>query len=701
MAFNFKNLEEYYTSGKNRNDIIKPIPPGLDYSTINPVNPMAKTSEKATAILELYAGLNPGDRKPIFSSDVSPRINHLNNYESGFLELSPNPDERDGLSSFKFNTKLPRGGSSLQSFTRLRYNDYFARVKPEGRNGLQIPAGTVGNSPRLRMSDNQIENFKKKVGSNDFVDIRTEAERNNPRTPLWGKGPLVQRGLQRGKDNPKGTLEMINKLTAPIIDTARVAKYMISPDGLLFNIKQFGLQLSNPKKQFSQLGMPNADRIYNPLALALQVPLNSIGMHGDRHFLGQLNPREIQYERVITNIENLNPAKPGSDNRLIKLGQDMEVGLFEPSILKGAPALKGLMKLYTKFTSFLSRLGGKGGVPIPRLSGLAGPNSFFGIGQTTIYRSVSGIQRAPVFLYGPEEPYYKQRAAEHYDDGKISEASKGKDGEPGLEKLSDSLTIPTQTGQSAKDLWQNFPESKGEIYPGSGKKTFDVFGYTEINNFGRKPKTFRDFRKKDEDDSYDDNSVTKIKISDYGAIEPGKKENDDINYDIDYVKIRFNDDISLRAYITEITDKLSPSYSTISYAGNPVDAYMFDKISRAWSLGLQMPAFTSGELKNNYKILNDIMGYVSPKLYSHVGGGRIQELTVGSLWKKVPVIVDSFDYTINMDAGWDINLGEDKETTGHELPMLFEIKMGGKFLVNADGNTWQSEGEFFDKSIWA
>ncbi len=115
------------------------------------------------------------------------------------------------------------------------------------------------------------------------------------------------------------------------------------------------------------------------------------------------------------------------------------------------------------------------------------------------------------------------------------------------------------------------------------KKTFDVFGYTEINNFGRKPKTFRDFRKKDEDDSYDDNSVTKIKISDYGAIEPGKKENDDINYDIDYVKIRFNDDISLRAYITEITDKLSPSYSTISYAGNPVDAYMFDKISRAWS----------------------------------------------------------------------------------------------------------------------
>ena len=114
-----------------------------------------------------------------------------------------------------------------------------------------------------------------------------------------------------------------------------------------------------------------------------------------------------------------------------------------------------------------------------------------------------------------------------------------------------------------------------------------------------------------------------------------------------------------------------------------------------------MPAFTSAELKNNYKILNDIMGYVSPKMYSGVGGGRIQKITVGSLWQEIPCIVDSFDYTVNLDAGWDINYGEDKETAGHELPMLFDIKLGGKFLVNADGTIWQSGGEFFKSEIWS
>ena len=141
--------------------------------------------------------------------------------------------------------------------------------------------------------------------------------------------------------------------------------------------------------------------------------------------------------------------------------------------------------------------------------------------------------------------------------------------------------------------------------------------------------------------------------------------------------------------------------SSITYAGNPVESYMMDKISREWSLGLTMPAFTSGELKNNYKLLNDIMKAVAPKIISGVGGGRIHEITVGSLWKEVPAIIDSFDYKVNMDAGWDIGFGEGKETQGKELPMLFTVTMGGKFLVNADGEIWKSTGDFFDSQIWA
>ena len=107
-----------------------------------------------------------------------------------------------------------------------------------------------------------------------------------------------------------------------------------------------------------------------------------------------------------------------------------------------------------------------------------------------------------------------------------------------------------------------------------------------------------------------------------------------------------------------------------------------------------MPAFTQGELKNNYKLLNQIMQKASPEMIADVGGGRINKITVGNLWKAVPAIIETVDYTINLDAGWDIALGEGNETTDLELPMLFDLKLGGKFLVNADGNIWKSDGKF-------
>jgi len=747
---------------------INPMAATPEKSTLAPVNPMATTPEKPSALLELFAGLTPSDRVPIFAGQGGAKTTHMNNMTSGFLEINDQPDKRDGTTFFKFSQTPPAGGSS-NIFTRQRYNDYFARIKPAERNGQSIPAGVADFKLRNRVSDDNVSDFYKKVGNNEFVSLREEAKRNNPRAPLFLQQPFVQRGIQRGKDNPSGTFERINELTAPVIDTVRIAKYMVSPRGLLFNLKQLGLQLTNPKKQFFQLPFINADRVYNPLALALQVPLNALGIHGDRHFLGQLNPRDIMYERVIDTIENRNPSSPGDSNRLVKLGEDMEVGLFKNPRKELIPQkLKGLEALYTKFTKFLNKLRGKG-EKIKRLSGINGPHSLFGIGQTQIFKHTSGIAYDRVFIYTPEEPYYKQKATTHYDDGKISEASKGEDNEdlslgiltfkgdngyepyeqdapdswkgfpkaegdidpagvnPGKYKTKDYSAIHDKFGNDAGDdkygnpdlesfdqskfgtdddtqgapkatkntgdeLFVQQPANSGEIFPGSGDKEFSVFSYVDLGNYRRSPKAFRDFRKKDDTDSYENNSVSRIKISDYGATKPGEST-DDTNYGKDYVTISI-DGIKLRAYITEISDGLKPTYSAITYAGNPVDAYMFDKISREWSLGLQMPAFTQGELKNNYRLLNQIMQKASPEMFSDVGGGRVNKITVGNLWKAIPAIIENVDYTINLDAGWDIALGEGNETTNLELPMLFDLKIGGKFLVNADGKIWKSDGKF-------
>ena len=102
------------------------------------------------------------------------------------------------------------------------------------------------------------------------------------------------------------------------------------------------------------------------------------------------------------------------------------------------------------------------------------------------------------------------------------------------------------------------------------------------------------------------------------------------------------------------------------------------------------------------------MQLASPKIISSYAGGHITKMTVGSIWKDMPIIISSIDYEINNDAGWDIGHGKDAgwndgighaETTKKELPMMFDLSLGGEFLANADGNLWTNESNFFQESI--
>jgi len=679
-------------------------------------------------------------------SDTNEKIKHLNNLSSAYVGI-------DG-EKFDFTESLPAGGSSYSTQTRFAYNSQFAL--PESKKGNFVDDGDIASL------------FYEKIGKNKFTTLRDEAKRNNQMGKLWGNQPFIQRGIQRGEDNPKGLLERINFLTAPVIDTVRIAKFMVSPRGLLFNLKQFGLQLTNPRGEFPVALHPL--RIYNPLALALQVPANILGIHMNRHFLGPLNSADVtRYENVNKTLNDGEAYKIGS--RLVQLGGELEVGLFKSPLTAAVPKLKGLIAVYTKFTSFLNKLKGREGTEIKTLSGLMGPNSFFGIGSTTIYTSTSGIKRSPYFLYTPEDPYDALHAANLDDDGKISEASKGNQKDDYvLGKFADNLAKPkglssvdwvtpegidlheadidpsntnlggfkTKTykeiseeiGNDAADakylnpdlisgdqskfpkdgtddlpvalkntgdeLTITPPENAGEVKIGDTTKTFDVFSYTDIAAFGKASPMFRDFRTKDDSDLYEDNSISRLTMPDYGATPPGESE-DDTAVDADYVKVDIAG-IRFRAYIEDIQDTFDISWTDTQYAGNPGKAYQFDKFGRSWSLKLKVPSFTAAELKHNYTNLNSLLKLAAPKIISGVAGGQFHKITIGHLWVDKDIIIDSIQPTYNI-ASWDIAFGNDKETSGLELPMHFDLTIGGKFLVNADGTIWSDQSDFFDPQV--
>jgi hypothetical protein len=77
---------------------------------------------------------------------------------------------------------------------------------------------------------------------------------------------------------------IVEELAAGALDAARITKFLATPQGIAFNLKQVWLQAMNTKVPHS--GLNNDTRIYNlGINTLLQVPLEAIDIHIERHGL--------------------------------------------------------------------------------------------------------------------------------------------------------------------------------------------------------------------------------------------------------------------------------------------------------------------------------------------------------------------------------------------------------------------------------
>ena len=442
--------------------------------------------------------------------------------------------------------------------------------------------------------------YHKHIGKNEFKDIRSEAELHNPQTPLWLKAPLIQRGIQRGENNPSGK---INFITAPAIDTLRVGKYLASPNGLLFMAKQFGLQASNPRMEFTNAdGKPidyHPNRIFNPLTFLAQIPANIIGLHMDRHGAGFANQPETNYEFIVKANNKIDR------NRLLQLAQDMKIGRFD----KAASPIE-IPKGVGTINEWLDKLGGflnrGAGEPIKRLSGIMGPNSLFGVGRTTIRRHVV------------PESFSSEKIAIQYSHGDATYTKKYPEG-----VWKDVAEHPT-AAEGIYDLVIDGPDAEGSSpSPQRGIFAYKTFEYGDIIR-ASKENTLKDFTGKKDYTEVNANRV-------YGLVDYGNQrgESDKLVTEADpelddYVKFSITGNLNgeekilkFRAFgLGSISDDTAFNWNEVNYSGRTMSQYAFDKVSRTLTHDLLIPSFTAKELKANYNKLDKLYKMASPSIDS-------------------------------------------------------------------------------------
>ena len=202
--------------------------------------------------------------------------------------------------------------------------------------------------------------------------------------PTYIKQPFIVRGIQRkGNETPQywgfgsrsgfddglirgGVVTVADRVVS---DTVRIAKFMASPKGLLWIVKQVGLGLTNSKVEAVGGTFGRQTRIHTGVASLLSVPGTPFGLHFTRHGIPFAN-ESASYENVIKEKQRTSAGEVYS--RLIDLQKEFDAGKFYSNKI-----IEGLSKVKIFKTKSL-------GSNI--LSGLGGPGSVYGIGFTQIRR---------------------------------------------------------------------------------------------------------------------------------------------------------------------------------------------------------------------------------------------------------------------------------------------------------------------------
>ena len=289
-----------------------------------------------------------------------------------------------------FSSREGQGGSGfpfLKDFgwhTGARYNNSVKRLDWKDDNA-QLKSGIAYKYTSTSFIDDQYNKFKVREESWNLTSYAQE--------------PFILRGIQRdGKTkNQRYGLNFDDGLirggvttaaTRIALDALRIGKWLIKPKGIMWMVKQFGMQMTNPNTEsiFGTAAAPfaNSKKIFTPINLLANVVGAPLGLRFQRHGILPL-PTTSRYEDITGKLRPTTSAKK-ENNRLNKLLSELQ-----PNTVGGAlPASAGILSKIQKLANKL----GFAGQGIKTLSGMTGPGSVYGLGSTQIRRVVDTSFRA-------------------------------------------------------------------------------------------------------------------------------------------------------------------------------------------------------------------------------------------------------------------------------------------------------------------
>ena len=424
------------------------------------------------------------------------------------------------------------------------------------------------------------------------------------------------------------------------VDRSRIKKFFEDkPRGTAFIQKQIGLQLSNPKIEtgntlqgipqgFAIPGLLENTRVYNRgINTLAQVGASGTGAHAIRHGLVPFNPFQKTYYDIV-NKQNVDNEK--STNRLLILNSlKMSNGISPIVNIANVPDINLVNTL---------------GISLNRnliFQYLGGPGSVYGIGTTTIRRSVDTTR-----LNSRNAMTYNLLMSQNVNNITDGVATTNiQDFRAKINQSANSIIFSNAWNKEQSTDYRFFVNKKdklNQLYPFVFKN--DIAPW-EINK------------------EYTDDLIKFV----FEAI-----SNDDPSY---------STAIFFRAFLTAgISDNNSAQWNAFKYMGRGENFYVYQGFDRSVSFSFRVYAGSKEELKPMYNRVNNLVSQVYPDYSPNQGIMRapIVRLTIGDYFYRVPGFLESVNITVDNNYPWEINL--EKSQTGDiaQLPQVIDISISFK-----------------------
>jgi hypothetical protein len=566
-----------------------------------------------------------------------------------------------GLNAYpNHNTLSSAGGFNYdQSTTRIFDNKDKEQFR---QKSFKFGEGTAFDRPLMGFS-------KEPFVTNPTVDLFA----NNPDYQILGD--TLTDGLIRG-----GAITHAERL---ITDAERIGRFLLTPKGIAFNIKQVGLQLTNPK-----INQPRGTLLPGNTKKANQRTYN-LGINTLASVVSAGTGLRIKREGWLPT------SKEGYDDAIGDPAQ-FDNG---KNLLKDYEKNKNNNRLLTLFDEHIT---------IPNqnttlYSYAGGPGSTYGIGTTTIIKSKStsfeatqnykgldlsllnpqrdkltakgyipnskfSISDSSIIFKLKDKPFYSIGGGTL--DGKVIDEPTSKLGDP--RPHTQFLPAPS-TKNKAKNYLRILNKPGTDYFAEVTGKTATYHREERINMGNPGAKSSRDGTRdphittKTKDgfldySIFDSSRIDKLNALDVFHSNNGLYTDHAVR---DLIRFRFEmvdndnpgeyDAIVFRAFMDDIGDSYSANYNTFKYNGRGEEFYTYNSFKRSINFSFKIAASSRHEMRPLYRKLNYLVSNTAPD-YGPTGRMRtpFTRLTIGSWCDRIPGVINSVNLKWQKDYPWEI-----------------------------------------------